>query len=289
MQPRRVARELALLAIAQLPSTPQKLSAKQLEDYIVAAVRSLSEEVRESLEVAGDGVSRSERLLQESELSLPMTVEASIESQEAPQTKREEAGERTELARLKQVQQQIAKIETGLRTAAPSKTSASAIVSELLGIVGQLRTSVELVTQSAEDFDRRLQTARQTMLKAVQVAGTAINCLGASVTLPEFVRIADSASVKSYALDLMQAIHKNKDDIDQRLQDALVGWNLKRIGRIERDILRLSIVEMEILESVPERVAINEAVELAKKYGSDESPAFVNGVLRRIATSKSDD
>ncbi len=288
MQPRRVARELALLAIAQLPSTAQKLSAKQLEDYIVAAVRSLSEEVRESLEVAGDGVSRSERLLQESELSLPMTVEASIEGQEAPQTKREEAGERTELARLKQVQQQIAKIETGLRTAAPSKTSASAIVSELLGIVGQLRTSVELVTQSAEDFDRRLQTARQTMLKAVQVAGTAINCLGASVTLPEFVRIADSASVKSYALDLMQAIHKNKDDIDQRLQDALVGWNLKRIGRIERDILRLSIVEMEILESVPERVAINEAVELAKKYGSDESPAFVNGVLRRIATSKSD-
>ncbi|MGK7906414.1 MAG: transcription antitermination factor NusB [Synechococcus sp.] len=288
MQPRRVARELALLAIAQLPSTAQKLSAKQLEDYIVAAVRSLSEEVRESLEVAGDGVSRSERLLQESELSLPMTVEVSIEGQEAPQTKREEAGERTELARLKQVQQQIAKIETGLRTATPSKTSASAIVSELLGIVGQLRTSVELVTQSAEDFDRRLQTARQTMLKAVQVAGTAINCLGASVTLPEFVRIADSASVKSYALDLMQAIHKNKDDIDQRLQDALVGWNLKRIGRIERDILRLSIVEMEILESVPERVAINEAVELAKKYGSDESPAFVNGVLRRIATSKSD-
>ena len=78
MQPRRVARELALLAIGQLPSTPQKLAAKQLEDYILAAVRSLSEEAQEALEIAGEGVDRSERLLNESELSLPVSLEASL-------------------------------------------------------------------------------------------------------------------------------------------------------------------------------------------------------------------
>ena len=285
MQPRRVARELALLAIGQLPSTPQKLSSKQLEDFILAAVRSLTDEAREALEVAGEGVSRSEKLLLESELSLPLTVDASRDTEEHPQSKREEVGERVSLARLKQVQQQIVKLEALLRKADPTKTSASAMLNELLGLAGQLRTSIDSASQSVEDFDRRLQTARQTMVEAVRSAGTAINRLGASISLPEFLQIADAASVKDYALQLMMTLHEHRTEIDRRLQDALVGWNLNRIGRIERDILRLSVVEMEILVSVPERVAINEAIELAKLYGSEESPSFVNGVLRRLITS----
>ena len=285
MQPRRVARELALLAIGQLPSTPQKLSNKQLEDYILAAVRSLTEEAQEALEVAGDGVSRSEKLLDESDLWLPFAGNDSTIVPEQPQSKREEVGERVELARLKQVQQQIGKVEAVLRGADPTRTSASAMLSELLGLAGQLHASIDSVTQSVEEFDRRLQTARQTMAEAVQSAGTAINRLGASMTLPEFVQIAGGASVQGYALQLMMAVHERKTEIDRRLQEILVGWNLNRIGRIERDILRLCVAEIEILQSVPERVAINEAVELAKLYGSDESPTFINGVLRRLTTS----
>ena len=285
MQPRRVARELALLAIGQLPSTPQKLSGKQLEDYIIAAVRSLTEEAQEALEVAGDGVSRSGKLLDESDLWLPFAGDESSLMPEQPQSKREEVGERVELARLKQVQQQIGKLEAVLRTADPTRTSASAMLSELLSLAGQLRVSIDSVTQSVEEFDRRLQTARKTMAEAVQSASTAINRLGASVTLPEFVQLAGGAPVKDYAMQLMMTVHERKTDIDRRLEEILVGWNLNRIGRIERDILRLCVAEMEILVSVPERVAINEAVELAKLYGSEESPTFVNGVLRRLTTS----
>ena len=203
----------------------------------------------------------------------------------SPQSKREEVGERVELARLKQVQQQIGKLEAVLRTADPTRTLASAMLSELLSLAGQLRTSIDSVTQSVEEFDRRLQTARKTMAEAVQSASTAINRLGASVTLPEFVQIAGGAPVKDYAMQLMMTVHERKTDIDRRLEEILVGWNLNRIGRIERDILRLCVAEMEILVSVPERVAINEAVELAKLYGSEESPTFVNGVLRRLTTS----
>ena len=285
MQPRRVARELALLAIGQLPSTPQKLSGKQLEDYIIAAVRSLTEEAQEALEVAGDGVSRSEKLLDESDLRLPFAGDESSLLPEQSQSKREEVGERVELARLKQIQQQIGKLEAVLRTADPTRTSASAMLSELFSLAGQLRTSIDSVTQSVEEFDRRLQTARKIMAEAVQSASTAINRLGASVTLPEFVQLAGGAPVKDYAMQLMVTVHEHKTDIDRRLEEILVGWNLNRIGRIERDILRLCVAEMEILVSVPERVAINEAVELAKLYGSKESPTFVNGVLRRLTTS----
>ena len=283
MQPRRVARELALLAIGQLPSSPQKLSAKPLEDYIVAAVRSLSEEARESLEVAGEGVDRSQRLLNESELSLPVSLDASLDG-ESPQTRREAEGERLELARLKQVRQQIGKIETALRSADPTKTSASAMLSELLGFAGQVRTAIDSATQSVEDFDKRLQSARTTMAESVKLAGAAINRVGSALSLPEFVQLADAPDVRAYALQLLTGVHEHKSQIDERLQNSLVGWNLKRIGRIEQNILRLSVVEMEVLESVPERVAINEAVELAKTYGSDESASFVNGVLRRITT-----
>ena len=287
MQPRRVARELALLAIGQLPSTPQKLSEKQLEDYIVAAVRSLSEEAQEILEVSGEGVDRSERLLNESELSLPVSLEATLNSQNSPQTQREAEGERLELARIKQVRQQIGKIEAALRSADPTKTSASEMLSELRGVAGQVRTAIDSVTQSVEDFDNRLQSARATMAESVKLAGTAINRLGSAISLPEFVQLAGAPDVRAYALQLLTGMHQHKSQIDERLQNSLVGWNLKRIGRIEQNILRLSVLEMEILESVPERVAINEAVELAKTYGSDESPSFVNGVLRRIITTPS--
>ncbi|MEM9157389.1 MAG: transcription antitermination factor NusB, partial [Cyanobacteria bacterium P01_F01_bin.33] len=68
---------------------------------------------------------------------------------------------------------------------------------------------------------------------------------------------------------------------------ALVNWKLNRLGRIERDILRVAVAEIHVLNSVPQRVAINEAIELAKKYGDEESASFINGVLRRaISLSK---
>ena len=71
-------------------------------------------------------------------------------------------------------------------------------------------------------------------------------------------------------------------EIDRLLEDASEGWRLKRMGRVELTILRLACFELRFDESVPEKVAINEAVELAKKFGGEESPAFVNGILAKI-------
>ena len=71
-------------------------------------------------------------------------------------------------------------------------------------------------------------------------------------------------------------------EIDAALEKAAEGWKLKRIGRVELNILRLAVYEMKYDEDIPEKVAINEAVELAKKFGGDESPAFINGILAKL-------
>ena len=71
-------------------------------------------------------------------------------------------------------------------------------------------------------------------------------------------------------------------EIDRILEGVAEGWKLGRMGRVELTILRLACFEIRFDDSVPEKVAINEAVELAKKFGGDESPSFVNGVLAKL-------
>lgn len=72
-------------------------------------------------------------------------------------------------------------------------------------------------------------------------------------------------------------------DIDAKFEELSVGWKKERVGKVELTIIRLALFEILFDEDVPTGVAINEAVELAKKYGGDESPAFVNGVLGKIS------
>lgn len=70
--------------------------------------------------------------------------------------------------------------------------------------------------------------------------------------------------------------------IDARIDEVAAGWKTRRMGKVELTILRLALFEMEYDDTVPEKVAINEAVELAKKFGGNDSPAFVNGILAKF-------
>lgn len=71
--------------------------------------------------------------------------------------------------------------------------------------------------------------------------------------------------------------------IDAELNEKVTGWDTQRMGKVDLTILRLAVYEIEYDEEIPTGVAINEAVELAKKFGQDSSPAFVNGVLAKFA------
>lgn len=74
-------------------------------------------------------------------------------------------------------------------------------------------------------------------------------------------------------------------EIDKLLEDTAEGWKVGRMGKADLTILRLAVYEMKYDEDVPVGVAVNEAVELSKKFGGDESPAFVNGILGKIGKS----
>lgn len=72
-------------------------------------------------------------------------------------------------------------------------------------------------------------------------------------------------------------------EIDEKIAGASKGWKLERLGKAELTILRLAVYEMLYDEDIPTKVAINEAVELAKGFGADDSPAFINGVLGKLS------
>lgn len=75
-------------------------------------------------------------------------------------------------------------------------------------------------------------------------------------------------------------------DLDERINQVAQGWKTKRMGKVELTILRQALYEMLYDSQVPEKVAINEAVDLAKKYGGKEAPAFINGILAKLVTAE---
>ncbi|MBO5563998.1 MAG: transcription antitermination factor NusB [Lachnospiraceae bacterium] len=90
-----------------------------------------------------------------------------------------------------------------------------------------------------------------------------------------------------HILEKTQAVIAEIPRIDEELDACMEGWTMKRIGRIEKTILRLAVYEIVHDEEIPEKVAISEAVELSKKFGQESAPSFVNGVLAKYVKGRS--
>ena len=85
------------------------------------------------------------------------------------------------------------------------------------------------------------------------------------------------AFIKKY----MNGIAENNDKILKTIEEKITGWSFERIGNVEKALLKISVYEI-LCEDTPHEIVINEAVELAKMYGTDNSPSFVNGVLAKL-------
>lgn len=198
MQARRIARELALLSVSQLPSSAENLDNQTLQNVVVAAVRTLTTVAEDSLETASSELKQSsDRLLS-----------------------------------------------------------------------SQTRTT-------------DVEVARGMVNEAIELTQTAINRLGLAMEIPEMVQLANQNDVRTYAMEIVRTLKQNRDDIDRRLTESLVDWQLNRLAVIDRDILRIAVTEMLYL-GVPSKIAVNEAVELAKRYSGEDGYRFINGVLRRV-------
>jgi N utilization substance protein B len=92
-------------------------------------------------------------------------------------------------------------------------------------------------------------------------------------------------AAQQFARDLVAAAGERSQEIDDMIASASKNWRIDRMSRVDRNILRLGACELVAFRDVPVKVVINEAVELAKRFGTAESSAFVNGVLDRIASA----
>ena len=88
---------------------------------------------------------------------------------------------------------------------------------------------------------------------------------------------------KEYITKKFENIVEMITEIDAAVNEVAKGWKTTRMGKVDLTIIRLAVYEMKYEEDIPVKVAINEAVELAKQYGADDSPAFVNGILAKLA------
>jgi transcription antitermination protein NusB len=198
MQARRIARELALLSVSQLPANAEKLEAQLLQNIVVAAVRTLAAEAEDALVTAASELQQSNTRLLNSE------------------------------------------------------------------------------TRAVD-----VNSARTMVTEAIALTQAAINRLGVAIEIPEMVQLANQNDVRSYAIEIVRSLKANQQDIDDLLSKALVDWQLSRLATIDRDILRIAVVEMQYL-GVPDRIAIDEAIELSKRYSGEDGHRFINGVLRRV-------
>ncbi len=92
-----------------------------------------------------------------------------------------------------------------------------------------------------------------------------------------------SAEDRAQLKERCEAVLSLLPELDARIGEVAEGWKTSRMSRVDLSILRLALYEMAYDEEIPLKVAINEAVELAKKYGGDDSPAFVNAILGKLA------
>jgi len=99
--------------------------------------------------------------------------------------------------------------------------------------------------------------------------------------LRELIRDGDEA--QAFAEQLVSGVMDRLGEIDELLESSSTNWKVVRMARVDRNILRMAVYELRHMPEIPGRVTINEAVEIAKRYGEKDSASFINGILDRIA------
>ena len=96
-----------------------------------------------------------------------------------------------------------------------------------------------------------------------------------------FAQLGAEQGALGYAIELVERFWNQQQDVDQRISQAAQHWELPRISPVERNVMRVAVVEV-MAGAVPPRVALNEAIEIGKEFGGADSPRFINGVLDAV-------
>lgn len=103
-----------------------------------------------------------------------------------------------------------------------------------------------------------------------------------ALEIAEFTTLDSQHDVKNYAIQIADFFQKNHEEVDEIIQKYAKNWDLGRLVKMDKDILRIAIVELLYIKDAPMKVVVDEALELAKKYSTDDSASFINGVLAKV-------
>ena len=133
--------------------------------------------------------------------------------------------------------------------------------------VSDIPVPLPMTSDMQGKLDELLNIAEKTML-ALEIA--------------EMAALEENADVKEYIVKIANTFKENKAEIDEQIKKFAFGWDINRLVKMDKDILRIAICELVFIKEAPLKVIIDEAVELAKKYSTDDSASFVNGILGKV-------
>jgi len=103
-----------------------------------------------------------------------------------------------------------------------------------------------------------------------------------ALEIAEFTTLENTTDVQAYTMKIATEYKKHHEDVDNQIKEFAIGWDFERLVKIDKDIMRIAITELMYVEEVPHKVVVDEAVELAKKYSTEDSSSFINGVLAKV-------
>ena len=142
-----------------------------------------------------------------------------------------------------------------------------------------------LDSELQEGLDSSFSNVRDEIKNSLKKIETVMNTLSLTLDFPKLIVSSGQIDIREDVNERICKIINNLNMIDSDIDQAMDGWRLKRLPRIDRDILRLAYVDINFLD-IPVAVACNEAVNLANKYSDMQGRKFINGVLRRLQTVK---
>ena len=143
-----------------------------------------------------------------------------------------------------------------------------------------------LDSELQEGIDSSYSNVRDALKESLKKIETVMNTLSITLHFPKLIVFSDQIDIREDVNQRILKIINNIKIIDSDIDEVMDGWRLKRLPRIDRDILRLAYVDINFLNT-PIAVACDEAVNLANKYSDTQGRKFINGVLRRLQTIKS--
>ncbi len=146
------------------------------------------------------------------------------------------------------------------------------------------KANQELLDSELQEDAGSLKKSRNHLKTCLIDSENILNSLSESLELPRLIALVDQKEIRELALKRVHKVIEKQDEIDKSLDTVMEGWRLKRLPRIDRDILRLAFVDLNDFNT-PTAVTCNEAVNLANRYSDEQGRRMINGVLRNLQSA----